>query len=185
MEVRGLTGLMDWWRAALQKSGASAALTGLVRELRRSRQLGTARSLASAALDADPGCYEALLLVEGLTPTRKRQPLISRYAAFLEHAPFHRASPSVREKLIDGYVEQGRYDEAMDHVRSLTRMTVIAAPSEEILRACRVAAAADEPFETTRRLRQLDQVPEGLPELSVEIAEEIDVALDDLFVAAE
>lgn len=145
MDTAGLTGLGDWWQATLRERGAPRALAALYVQLAQRSPAETARFLASEALALWAGTYEALEVLEQLTPPGEREQLRARYEAFLAANPFHRESPRVRTKLIDSLVESGQYDLALNVLSAPARLAGEAVCSDEIVRACSVPAPGQEP----------------------------------------
>lgn len=169
METTSFVPLVSWWRSESQDRGAARALATLYVELAQRSPAETARFLTRQALDLTPACSEALELLEQLAPQSQIE-LRARYERFLETAPFHRHSPRVREKLIDLLVERGRYDEALPHVRLLTKLSVLSSPRrDEIARACTVPLPGHEPVDSIRELDEFDLDPLDLDGLDLDI----------------
>jgi hypothetical protein len=78
--------------------------------------------------------------------------------AFLERAPFRRASTRTREMLIDLLVEQHFYDGALQHIGALARGARRRPAREEIALACSVRPLAWDPPEPLPDYEELDEL---------------------------
>ncbi|HVZ33997.1 MAG TPA: hypothetical protein VG963_16335 [Polyangiaceae bacterium] len=137
MDEAAVEDLFSWWQSGSQCWGAAPTLASLCVQLGRVSDPETARFLAHQALDLTPGSFEALSLLELLTPPAQRYELCARYEAFLEDAPTHGEAPRVREQLIQLLFDYGQHDTALRYVDdALSHLNPFAADADGFEESC-------------------------------------------------